>query len=105
MDARAARRSLWVTTSGWRSPDRELHLLNRDGAWVGTLVIPARSTLLDAGPDWVLLLERGELGEHSVAVYELVEAGDSEPQRTPAAIPRASPKAATAPSVSGVTCL
>lgn len=68
---------LWVTTFGWRAPDQELHLLNRDGAWVGRLVIPARSTLLDAGPDWVLLLERGEFDEHSVAVYELGEAVDS----------------------------
>lgn len=69
--------SLWVTTFGWRGPDRELHLLQPDGAWVGRLVIPAHSTLLDAGPDWVLLLERGEFDEHSVAVYGLVEAGDS----------------------------
>ena len=67
--------SLWVTTFGWRAPEGELHLLNRDGAWVGRLVIPARSTLLDAGLDWVLLLERGEFDEHSVAVYELVEGG------------------------------
>ena len=32
---------------------------------------------MDAGSDWVLLLERGEFGEPSVAVYELVEAGDA----------------------------
>lgn len=70
--------SLWVTTFGWRSPDQELHLLHPSGSWVARLVIPARSTLLDAGPDWVLLLERGEFGEHSVAVYELVEAGDAD---------------------------
>ena len=69
--------SLWVTTFGWRSPDQELHLLHPSGAWLARLIVPARSTLLDAGPDWVLLLERGEFGEHSVAVYELVEAGDA----------------------------
>ena len=68
--------SLWVTTFGWRSPDQELHLLHPSGNWVARLVIPARSKLLDAGPDWVLLLERGEYGEHTVAVYELVEADD-----------------------------
>lgn len=69
--------SLWVTTFGWRSPDQELHLLDPNGAWVVRLVVPARSTLLDAGPGWVLLRERGEFGEHSVAVYELVETGDA----------------------------
>lgn len=70
--------SLWVTTFGWRSPDQELHLLHPSGSWVACLVIPARSTLLDAGPDWVLLRERGEFGEHSVAVYELVEANNAD---------------------------
>ncbi|MCY3611055.1 MAG: hypothetical protein OXH51_05920 [Gemmatimonadetes bacterium] len=65
--------SLWVATFGWRAPDRELHLLDPSGAWVGRLTIPARAALLDAGPDWVLLLERGEFDEQSVAVYELVE--------------------------------
>ncbi|MXW31626.1 MAG: hypothetical protein F4100_03650 [Rhodothermaceae bacterium] len=69
--------SLWVTTFGWRSPDQELHLLHPSGAWVTRLIVPARSTLLDAGSDWVLLLERGEFGEHSVAVYELVESDDA----------------------------
>ena len=65
--------SLWVTTFGWRAPEQELHLLHPSGAWVGRVVVPARSTLLDAGPDWVLLMERGEFDEQSVAVYELVE--------------------------------
>ena len=69
--------SLWVTIFGWRAPENELHLLNQDGTWVGRLVIPARSTLLDAGRDWVLLLQRGQFDEHSVAVYELAEAGDA----------------------------
>ena len=64
---------LWVATFGWRAPDQEHHHLDRDGAWVGRLVVPARSTLLDAGPDWVLLRERGEFDEHRVAVYELAE--------------------------------
>ena len=69
--------SVWVTTHGWRAPRRELHLLGPDGTWVRRLTIPPRSNLLDAGLDWVLLLERGELDEQSVAVYELVERSDA----------------------------
>ena len=65
--------SLWGTTFASRAPGYELHLLDPGGVWVGRLTIPARSTLLDAGPDWVLLFERGEFDEHSVAVYELQE--------------------------------
>ena len=68
--------SLWVTTFGWRAPANELHLLDPSGVWVSRLTIPARSALLDAGPDWVLLLERGEFDEQSVAVYELVAGGE-----------------------------
>ena len=63
--------SLWITTYGWRSSDQELHLLDADGVWIRRLVIPAGPTVLDAGPDWVLLLERGELDVQSVAVYRL----------------------------------
>lgn len=62
--------SVWVTTHRWRAPRKELHLLDPDGVWVRRLTIPARSNLLDAGPDWVLLLERGDFDEQSVAVYE-----------------------------------
>ena len=69
--------SVWVTTHMWRAPRKELHLLDPNGMWVRRLTIPARSNLLDAGLDWVLLLERGEFDEQSVAVYELVERGDA----------------------------
>ena len=69
--------SVWVATHMWRAPRKELHLLDPDGTWVRRLTIPARSNLLDAGPDWVLLLERGEFDEQSVAVYELVERNDA----------------------------
>ena len=65
--------SVWVTVYGWATLQRELHLLDPDGLWVHRVTIPARSTLLDAGVDWVLLLERGEFDEQSVAVYELAE--------------------------------
>ena len=67
--------SMWITTYGWRSPDQELHLLDADGAWLRRLTMPSGSTVLDAGPDWVLLRERGELDVPVVAVYRLVEAG------------------------------
>ena len=69
--------SVWVTTHMWRAPRKELHLLDPNGMWVRRLTIPARSNLLDGGLDWVLLLERGEFDEQSVAVYELVERGDA----------------------------
>jgi len=70
--------SLWVTVFGWVMTQRELHLLDPDGIWIRRVTIPARSTLLDAGVDWVLLLERGEFDEQSVAVYELVERDDAD---------------------------
>ena len=67
--------SMWITTYGWRSPEQELHLLDADGVWIRRLTMPAGSTVLDAGPDWVLLGERGELDVPIVAVYRLVESG------------------------------
>ena len=68
---------VWITTYGWRSPDQELHLLDADGVWIRRLTMPAGSTVLDAGPDWVLLGQRGELDVPMVAVYQLVENGGS----------------------------
>ena len=67
--------SMWITTYGWRSPEQELHLLDADGVWVRRVTMPAGSTVLDAGPDWVLLGQRGELDVPIVAVYQLVEGG------------------------------
>ena len=67
--------SMWVTTYGWRSPEQELHLLDADGAWIRRATMPTGSTVLDAGPDWVLLGQRGELDVPTVAVYRLVEGG------------------------------
>ena len=67
--------SMWITTYGWRAPDQELHLLDADGVWIRRVTMPAGSTVLDAGPDWVLLGQRGELDVPIVAVYELVENG------------------------------
>ena len=61
--------SVWVVPHPWMLRN-ELHLLDPDGVWLRRLTIPVGSTVLDAGPDWVLLLQRGELDEQSVAVYE-----------------------------------
>ena len=61
--------SVWVVPHPWQRRN-ELHLLDPDGVWLRRLTIPAGSTVLDAGPDWVLLLQRGPLDEQSVAVYE-----------------------------------
>ena len=66
--------SVWVVPHPWRGlGTAEFHLLGPDGTWLHRLTIPSGRTLLDAGPDWVLLLEKGEFDEQSVAVYELVE--------------------------------
>ncbi len=66
--------SLWVVPHPWRDMGGdEFHLLDPDGVWLHRLRIPAGRTLLDAGPDWVLLLEEGEFDEQSVAVYEVAE--------------------------------
>ncbi|MCE2454385.1 MAG: hypothetical protein J4G12_01000 [Gemmatimonadetes bacterium] len=67
--------SMLVVPHPWRELGGrdEFHLLGADGTWLHRLMIPSGRTLLDAGPGWVLLLERGEFDEQSVAVYELVE--------------------------------
>ena len=65
---------LWVRTHPWHAPGEELHLLDRNGAWLRRLKMPSGSVLLDAGPDWVLISQRNEFDVPTVAVYELVEA-------------------------------
>ena len=66
--------SVWVVPHPWRGLGAdEFHLLGPDGTWLHRLTIPSGRTLLDAGPGWVLLLEKGEFDEQSVAVYELKE--------------------------------
>ena len=67
--------SVWITTFAWRSPEKELHLLDADGVWIRRVTMPAGSTALDAGLDWVLLGERGELDVPTLALYRLVERG------------------------------
>ncbi|WP_425154874.1 hypothetical protein [Candidatus Palauibacter sp.] len=65
---------LWVRTHPWHAPGEELHLLDRNGAWLRRLKMPSGSVLLDAGPDWVLISQRNEFDVPTVAVYELAEA-------------------------------
>ena len=68
---------LWITTHSWRAPQREVHLLDANGAWLRRLLIPADARLYDAGPDWVLVHERGELGEPTIALYDLTRSASS----------------------------
>ncbi|MDE2956782.1 MAG: hypothetical protein OXU68_07250 [Bacteroidota bacterium] len=65
--------SIWVATHIWLAPRREVHLLSAKGAWLRRLYIPSDAQLLDAGRDWVLLLEHGDFGEPLVAAYELIK--------------------------------
>ncbi|WP_420633474.1 hypothetical protein [Candidatus Palauibacter sp.] len=65
--------SVWVKTHAWLAPGEELHLLDANGVWLRRLTMPGGSVLLDAGPDWVLLLQRDAFDVPSVALYELVE--------------------------------
>lgn len=66
--------SVLVVPHSWRDlGGDEFHLLGPDGTWLHRVTMPSGRTLLDAGPGWVLLLEKGEFDEQSVAVYELVE--------------------------------
>ncbi len=44
-----------------------------DGRWVRTLVLPARTGLLDIGGDWALVTTRDELGVQRVEVRGLVQ--------------------------------
>ncbi len=74
--------SVWITTYGWQALQRALHLLDADGVWSRRLVIPAGSSLLDAGLDWVLLLQHDELGVPTVAVYRLIKSGTSSSSST-----------------------
>ena len=62
--------SVWVKTHDWRARDDKLHLVNADGMWIQRLTIPPARRSFDAGQDWVLLRQRGELDEHIVAVYQ-----------------------------------
>ena len=64
---------VWVRTHRWRALGEELHLLDRNGVWLRRLTMPGGSVLLDAGRDWVLVLQRDAFDIPTVALYELVE--------------------------------
>ena len=65
--------SIWIRTHRWRAPGEELHLLDRDGAWLRRLAMPGGSVLLDAGRDWVLVRQRDAFDVPTVALYDLAE--------------------------------
>ncbi len=48
---------------------------DEDGRWVRTLALPTRTSLLDIGSDWALVLTLDELGVQRVEVRRLVEGG------------------------------
>ena len=64
---------IWIRTYRWRAPGEKLHLLDRDGVWLRRLTMPGGSVLLDAGPDWVLIMQRDPLDVPTVALFALVE--------------------------------
>lgn len=53
-------------------PEREWLLFDGDGAWTGTLSMPTRMVVLDAGADWVLVRESDDMGVQRIAKYGLV---------------------------------
>ena len=64
---------LWVES--FRRPgqeNREWWVFSDDGAWTGTLSLPARMAVVDAGADWVLVRDTDELGIQRLAEYQLV---------------------------------
>lgn len=64
---------VWVES--FRRPGeagREWLLFDDDDAWKGTLSMPVRMFLLDAGADWVLVRETDDLGVQQIARYELL---------------------------------
>ena len=65
--------SIWIRTYRWRAPGEELHLLDRDGAWLRRLTMPGGSVLLDAGRDWVLVRQRDAFDVPTVALFAPVE--------------------------------
>ena len=64
---------LWVES--FRRPgqeNREWWVFSDDGAWTGTLSLPARMAVLDAGADWILVRDTDDLGIQRLAEYQLV---------------------------------
>ena len=68
-------RSGGVWVESYRRPgqaEREWLLFDDDGAWTGTLLMPARMAVLDASTDWVLVRETDDVGVQQIARYGLV---------------------------------
>ena len=64
---------LWVHDFTRPGEPSEWLGFDEDGRWARTLVLPARTDLLDIGPDWALVRTRDELDIQRVAVHSLVE--------------------------------
>jgi hypothetical protein len=63
---------LWIEQFEIRdSAPTPVAILNRSGAQIGTVRLPARAELLEAGTDYVLLLERDQDGVEYVTLYHL----------------------------------
>ncbi len=71
--------SLWVGSwngvTWWprlpRHPGRSWNIFDRSGTRTGQVTVPANMSVLDAGPDWVLVVVRDHLNVQSLAVYKL----------------------------------
>lgn len=66
---------LWVHDYVRPAERSEWFAFNADGTWIRTLVLPARTRLLDIGPDWALVRTEDELGVQRVEVRTLVDGG------------------------------
>ena len=64
---------LWVHDYTRPGEQSEWFGFNPDGTWTRTLVLPARTRLLDVGPDWALIQKRDEMGVQRVEVHPLVD--------------------------------
>ena len=64
---------VWVES--YRRPgqaNREWLIFDDAGAWSGTLSVPARTVVLDAGTEWALVRDTDEVGVQRVAEYGLI---------------------------------
>jgi hypothetical protein len=63
---------LWV--AAYSPPDVDAarwEVFDSDGRWLGAVVNPERLRILDAGPDWVLVVSADALGEERLELRRL----------------------------------
>lgn len=64
--------NLWLQRYSLRSEIDSLNdVVGPDGQWLGSVAVPARSRLLQVGPDFVLLWRRDEADVEHVALHRL----------------------------------